>query len=374
MPERVPDVIDDDDNIIVTPMAVQPGQASEDGRADDQSGDVDADGSDAEVDDEQEEDGPERSIADKAADEHDADILLLNAPIGGGLSALTRAVMLKRKNRRDNVIVILVSSGGIADDAYRTATAIQSMYDKVSVCVSGWCKSAGTLMAIGAHELIFGCHGELGPLDVQIAVKDEIVDNRDSGLILDAAIKGLNTNSFRVFEKFMTSIIEHSSGAITFRTAADLAADITVGLMSPIYEKIDPLRMGADQRAQNIGFHYAARLNFKGENLEGPEALNMLLNGYPSHGFVIDMEEAQRMFTNVKPLEGYLEQTVESLGKLARFPGDEPLVCYLDGDDDGEGAGTAKHEKEPEADPPAPEDGKPGTAPKDVSGAIQTVS
>lgn len=315
--------------------------------------------------------GEETTVAELAAVENDADILLINAPIGGGLSTLVRAVITRRTKRRKRVVVILVSSGGIADDAYRAATAIQSFYEHVSICVSGWCKSAGTLMAISGHELIFGCNGELGPLDVQIAVKDEIVDNRDSGLILDAAIKGLNTNAFRVFEKFMTSIIEESSGAITFRTAADLAAHITVGLMAPIYEKIDPLRMGADQRAQNIGFHYAARLNFKGENLEGPEALNMLLNGYPSHGFVIDMEEAQRLFSNVKSLDGYLEQTVESLGKLARFPGDEPLVCYLDGDDDGEGAGTAEHEEEqPEAEPPAPEDGEPGTAAEELPGAV----
>lgn len=307
------------------------------------------------------------SPATLAAIEHDADILLMNAPIAPGLAVIIRSVIEARANRRDKIVVILVSSGGIADDAYRAASAIQSLYSEVVVCVSGWCKSAGTLMAIGANSLLFGCHGEMGPLDVQIAVKDEIADNRDSGLVIDAAIKGLNTNAFRVFEKFMTSIIEQSSGAITFRTAADLAADMTVGLMSPIYEKIDPLRMGADQRAQNIGFHYAARLNFKGDNLDGPEALNMLLNGYPSHGFVIDMEEAGRLFTNVKPLEGYLLETVEGLGKLARFPGDEPLVCFLDGDDDGEDAGEVEHEKdEQEADVAPSADGEPDATPPEL--------
>lgn len=241
---------------------------------------------------------------------------------------------------------------------------LQALYKHVTVCVSGWCKSAGTLMSIGANDLIFGCHGELGPLDVQIAVKDEIVDNRDSGLILDAAMKGLNSNAFRVFEKFMTSIIAESSGAITFRTAADLAADITIGLMAPIYEKIDPLRMGADQRAQNIGLHYAARLNMKADNLEGPEALNMLLNGYPSHGFVIDLTEAGRLFTNVKSLDGYLKETVEALGRLARFPVDETIVCFLDGDDDGNEQEDAPVDgsEQPEVVDSAPQDGSAGTA------------
>jgi ClpP class serine protease len=41
--------------------------------------------------------------------------------------------------------------------------------------VSGYCKSAGTLIALGANELAFGEHGELGPLDVQIAKRDEVL-------------------------------------------------------------------------------------------------------------------------------------------------------------------------------------------------------
>lgn len=276
------------------------------------------------------------SLAEAAAAEVEADILLINSPIAPDLPRATRHVIGSRPIRREKVVVMLITSGGIADDAYRTVAALREFYDEVVVCVSGWCKSAGTLLAIGADSLIFGCHGEMGPLDVQIAVKDELVDNRDLGLILDAAISGLNVNAFRVFEKFMTSIIDRSSGAITFRTAADLAADITVGLMAPIYEKIDPLRMGADQRAQNIGLHYAARLNMQANNLRGEEALNMLLNGYPSHGFVIDIQEARKLFINVKPLDGHLKALVDDLGAVALFPEFDTAVMFLDGEDDGE--------------------------------------
>lgn len=285
-------------------------------------------------------------LADLAADQEDADILLINSPIAPGLEGAIRENIASRLLKRDRVVVILVSAGGIADDAYRAAVALRSAYDQVTVCVAGWCKSAGTLMAIGADDLIFGCNGEMGPLDVQIAVKDELVENRDSGLILDAAIQGLTDNAFRVFEKFMTSLIEHSQGAITFRTAADLAANVAVGLMAPIYEKIDPLRMGADQRAQKIGRDYAIRLNLKADNLRGSEALNMLLNGYPSHGFVIDLDEAERLFNNVKPLDGYLQAVVDELGPLARAPAGTRFVGYLDGMRNGE---ILEDESEPEA-------------------------
>ncbi len=35
---------------------------------------------------------------------------------------------------------------------------------RVTLWVIGPCKSAGTLVAIGAHEIAFAPHGELGPL------------------------------------------------------------------------------------------------------------------------------------------------------------------------------------------------------------------
>lgn len=287
------------------------------------------------------------NLALQAAEELNADILLLNAPMQYGLEKQVRRAIRDRITRSDHVVVVLVTAGGLADTAYRTTTAIRSYYENVTVCVPGWCKSAGTLMAIGANQLIIGCDGEMGPLDVQIPVKDELVDSRDSGLILDAAIEGLNDNSFKIFEKFMTSVIEKSQGAITFKTAADLATQMTIGLMTPVFDKIDPLRMGADHRAQKIGRDYAVRLNIKAENLRSHEALNMLLNGYPSHGFVIDMDEAERLFINVKPLDGYLEQVIEALGDLALAPaGEDPIILFLNGEADEEAEAHAASSEE----------------------------
>jgi len=306
--------------------------------------------------------------AEAAVNELDADILLINAPIMPGLHDTVRHVLERRSGRRDKLVVVLVSSGGVADDAYRTAMVLRSYYEQVTVCVSGWCKSAATLLAISANELIFGCNGEMGPLDVQIAVKDELVDTRDSGLIFDAAIRGLTTNAFRVFETFMTSIIEKSQGAITFRTAADIAAEVTIGLMAPVFEKIDPLRLGADQRAQLIGMHYALRLNLHADNLSSLDALNMLLNGYPSHGFVIDLNEASQLFTNVKPLAGHLKIAVEGLGKLALIPADDDIICFLDGDDDdgGENAEASEASTEQGSEGVGPEAGSPSQPAADL--------
>lgn len=296
----------------------------------------------------------------EAATELAADILLVNAPMNDALVGLIREALDDRPSKRSKIVVILITAGGLADSAYRASAYIQSCYEDVSFCVPGWCKSAGTLMAIGGNDLIFSCTGEMGPLDVQVIVKDELAENRDSGLIVDAAFDALTDASYKVFEKFLLSIIQDSGGIITTRTAADLASQMMIGLMSPVFEKIDPLRMGTDQRLMNIGRDYATRLNVKAQNLKGSEALNMLLNGYPSHGFVIDSAEAKRLFTNVKSLEGYLDATVKGLGKLAETPSPKPIVLYLEGGENGQNANEGQAPGEPHADADGPGTGDAG--------------
>ena len=52
--------------------------------------------------------------------------------------------------------------------------------------IAGACKSAATLFAIGAKELIFCPFGELGPLDIQFRKEDKIMEYR-SGLDINEA-------------------------------------------------------------------------------------------------------------------------------------------------------------------------------------------
>lgn len=307
------------------------------------------------------------SAANDASEELDADIFLLNAEMRPGTDAAVRHAIATKDGRRGSVVVILITPGGLADTAYRAAMAFHEAYDSVSVCIPGWCKSAGTLLAIGGQTLIIGHEGELGPLDVQIAKRDDLGGDRDSGLILNEAIARLRDESFGIFENFMIRLIAQSQNNVTFRTAADIAAQMTIGLMSPVFDKIDPIRMGADARAMNIGRDYAIRLNFKSQNLRGDDALNMLLNGYPSHGFAIDFEEASRLFTNVKPLEGHLATVVAALGDLAKVPKPEGSVaCYLNGVENGEADEGAEAEGEGENAEPASIEDDASDAPEDV--------
>lgn len=71
--------------------------------------------------------------------------------------------------------LILTTPGDDADAAYKIARILQATYGSFSLIVPSDCKSAGTLMALGAKEIVFGRYGELGPLDVQIFDPDEFL-------------------------------------------------------------------------------------------------------------------------------------------------------------------------------------------------------
>jgi hypothetical protein len=171
------------------------------------------------------------------------------------------------------------------------------MYENMVAFVPSICKSAGTLVVAAANSLVMTPTGEIGPLDVQLQQRDEL-SGRRSGLTTRSALSDLKTHTMDIFEYFMLSIISKSAGAISFRLAADISAKVSSEVMSRVYEQINPEALGQDFRDLNVAEQYCKRLNRKFKNLR-PEAINRLVHNYPSHNFIIDMEEAMELFERV---------------------------------------------------------------------------
>lgn len=234
-------------------------------------------------------------------------------------------------------MVYLTTLGGSADTAYRMARCLQSAYGsgRVTVYVLLFCKSAGTLIAIGAHDLVMADDSELGPLDVQLA-KPDAVGERMSGLTPIQALETLRTEAFKCFEKCFLDIIERSGGQVSTPTASAMAVRMATGLFRPVYGQLDPMRLGEYQRSMLIADQYGKRLNNVANNLRlKDDALGRLIADYPSHGFVIDPAEATTIFQRVRPpteREIALAKSIESeavRGLTEPNPENPPVVrCY----------------------------------------------
>ncbi len=196
--------------------------------------------------------------ATKFADDSDTDVLLYTGNIERGYDDKLIDILLGMK-RRHNVLLLLCSHGGNPDAAYRIARALQNCYDKFTVLLAGRCKSAGTLIVLGAHEVVMTDHAELGPLDIQLGKKDELFE-LDSGLTVLNALTELESKAFQLFENTLLRIKFKSSGSVTFKTATHIATELAKGIVAPIMAQIDPMHVGEVSRALKIGKEYGQRL------------------------------------------------------------------------------------------------------------------
>lgn len=216
--------------------------------------------------------------------------------------------LLKNK-KGQKALLVLATPGGDPHAGFRMARALQHAYGEFALLVPRYCKSAGTLIAIGASHLYLDDMSELGPLDIQVKKNDELV-GRNSGLDIIAALDYLRDQSMRSFHQHCTELV--AGAGLSTKAASDIAARLTIGILEPISGQIDPMRLAEMQRAMDIAYQYGQRLNAKSGNLRA-QGLELLVSGYPSHGFVIDRKEAKSIFIQVSRPDGLMQIYSEAL-------------------------------------------------------------
>lgn len=269
-------------------------------------------------------------LANSIAEKIDADVVLFNGAIYRvGIDRLIGQFIIRRKRR--NVLLILVTQGGNADSAYRLARYLQSYYETFTLYVSGYCKSAGTLIATGAHEIIMSEFGELGPLDVQMSKRDELWESQSGLAVLDT-LTTLQEYALSAFVGILVEIKRGSGGSVSLKMATEITTSITSGLFAPIYGQVDPLHVGEAGRAMRIATQYGERLLDLGENI-GRDALHHIISQYPSHEFVIDRHEASLLFERVRPPSEDESTLARMLGMKAHMPVNSddqtPPICQF---------------------------------------------
>ncbi|WP_427183635.1 SDH family Clp fold serine proteinase [Bordetella bronchialis] len=227
----------------------------------------------------------------------DTDVFAYAGPIDSmGYDRVCEAIPA---TRRSNALLYLCTSGGDPNAGYRIARAFVHNYgaDKFRVAIPAECKSAGTLICVGAHELVMFDKGELGPLDVQFQKQDEIFQ-QSSGLDILRGMTHLEKEALQTFNEYLMDI--NGGSGLTTKTASEIASNLVIGLYNPIFGQVDPIKLGEMRAALQIAHHYGTRLNDKSKNLKA-DALRKLINEYPTHGFVIDRAEARTLFERVVP-------------------------------------------------------------------------
>lgn len=200
---------------------------------------------------------------------------------------------VKRYRELDRLNVLVHSLGGSPNMAFKTAVVLRSVSSQLIVYVPRQAKSAATLLSLIANKIVLFPGSELGPLDTQVKDPRNSLD-WTSALIgskaLDAVANFLHQEKHLAIEQFLrygANMADAVNYALRF---AKIIAD-------PLFSQFDPLELGNLRRSLDIGRRYAVMLLIRTE-LEPREAYAVaerLAVGYPSHDFVIDYEEADRI-------------------------------------------------------------------------------
>jgi ATP-dependent protease ClpP protease subunit len=84
--------------------------------------------------------------------------------------------------------LLLVTPGGDGETAVRLARSAQSRCKEFTVIVPDQAKSAGTILALGAHHILMGPPSDLGPIDPQIQIANgTLVSAKDIIAAVDEA-------------------------------------------------------------------------------------------------------------------------------------------------------------------------------------------
>jgi len=196
----------------------------------------------------------------------------------------------------DEIDVVLNSSGGSAEDAYRMIRTFREKYYTVNVIVPFWAKSAATLFAFGANRLVLHECGELGPIDAQIPKDDE----RDpeawsSALDVQSSVAEIEKRSREGMLEMFTLMRGGENSEIVRigrKALAEMLLDYSAKFYAPLLQKIEPMEMGQRARVLNVGKMYARRIlkqyNSTTTDKQIEELLYFLVYECPDHGYVVD--------------------------------------------------------------------------------------
>ncbi len=217
----------------------------------------------------------------------------LVGPEDAGMIVDTIEMILPPSRKFERLDLFLHSPGGFLDSAYKIVRICKEYSNEFNVIVPLAAKSAATVIALGAKEILMTVFAELGPIDpiIQHPYKPDV---------------RVPARSIKDFFSFLNST--ESSEQIL----------VDPQFKSQMSSLLDPYLIGSYQTALNSSKQIAERLLKENALKDRPElvddAVKKLSEYYYSHNYVIDRNEAREIGLNIINTE-----SVQNLDKNVRL-------------------------------------------------------
>lgn len=105
----------------------------------------------------------------------ECDVMTIIAPIVPGLDQIVRDALEAISSKKDKLLVIHDTGGGVVEVVDRMVGAIRNFYDDVTFLVPDRAMSAGTIFVLSGDQIMMDYFSCLGPVDPQIVRNGELV-------------------------------------------------------------------------------------------------------------------------------------------------------------------------------------------------------
>lgn len=112
---------------------------------------------------------------DKLEAHVDDDILTMIGPIASGVEGMIRALLEGLEDKRDSLLVILDTPGGVVEVVERIVRDMRHHYDEVRFLIPDRAMSAGTILAMSGDAILMDYHSCLGPIDPQVEKDGKLI-------------------------------------------------------------------------------------------------------------------------------------------------------------------------------------------------------
>ncbi|HEY3250485.1 MAG TPA: hypothetical protein VGK25_05150 [Ignavibacteria bacterium] len=227
--------------------------------------------------------------------------------------------------------VILQTNGGDINSAYQIIKFLRNYAKKVFIIIPYYAKSAGTLICLGGDEILLAGFSELGPLDTQI-----YEEQGGTGSEYVSALNG-----FKALESIQLHCVEtldtatlliYKRSGLKVAEAFELANKFTGKTSGKLYSQLNAYKLGYYSRALGIGEHYAKQVltrYMKWDAKPSADTVKKLVTGYPSHDFVIDVDELVSLKLPAKMIDSALLKSICTLRDLIKkYKGD--LIEFIE--------------------------------------------
>jgi hypothetical protein len=231
--------------------------------------------------------------------------------LDGRTSINARSVMPIRRAIEDEITlprdeveidVWLESPGGDAHAAFKLALMLRAAAAKVRVVVPDYAKSAATLLALAGDEIYLAPGAELGPLDAQMPEEGSLA-GQISALNIARAADDVAREAVDMAIQGGANVLElvGLSRAETIGAMLRFSAEFS----EPLVRQLDPRVVHDAKQMLRVTANYAERLLSKTECSSPEQTATKMVENFPTHGFVIDIEEAENLGLPVKAMAEY---------------------------------------------------------------------